>query len=160
MIEDSHARSSILARMKTPQRDVRQERLKRSKVRVEALVPRISVLRIRPNALQDRERVRMVEPECIAEVLLIVSLLHGAKAHAVVLKNIIRLVEVAKPVSCPNQLADVIDHRVHGAKIEAKDDQLGMIERMVEADRIGESRTAIVGLDAQDVPAMLLNIGQ
>ena len=80
-------RGPILALVERPRAVVGQQGLEVFEARDELGMPRISASRIRPDALEDRELVALVEPACKAEMVPVVLSLHLAEADGITFQD-------------------------------------------------------------------------
>ena len=82
------------------------------------------------------------------------------KQTLITFHNIARFIQVLELAAIPDLFADGVDDRVHHLHRQPEDDDFRVAKGAVQADGVGEARSFLVGLDPDDVPAMLLNVGK
>jgi hypothetical protein len=116
-------------------------------------MPGIALLRVWPDALEEREITAPVEPKGAPDIRLVVPGLDPAEGHVEPVENVAVLKEMLEPFLPSDGLANAVDHPKHHIGIERDHQDLGMLKGMAKSDRVGEALSLIVRFDPHHVPA-------
>jgi hypothetical protein len=105
--------------------------------------------------LQNREIQIAVKPKCPGTSLAILECIHSPECTVIPFEEFSSDVPGAVPSTLPYLIARIVDDVMHDFRIEPEDDDLWMLELLIEAERICETRPIRVPHDHVHKPPML-----
>lgn len=86
------------------------------------------------------------------------ALVHLNQPACVSFQKILEQSQLSEVSSFPNLPSHVIDHSSHQISIQAEHNDFRMPKRMQKPNRVNESRSLLIGIDHDKMPAKLRNV--
>jgi len=123
-----------------------------------ARLPGESAFDVGPEALEGGEGGAAVIPDRLAEVLVVELGRYATEGDRAALKDLVGTVPLAEPSPPADLGRDPVHRAVQVVQAEAEEDDLGMSQGPIQADRVGEAGPLVIIEDRDDMDALGVDV--